>query len=855
MREINFYKSNKVLVLSLVLIVVNGSLFAQKDTLYFLSNWKPTVKDSAVFFRPSVKKEGDLFRFQDYYISGQIQMSGLSQSADKEIWQGKVTWYKEDGSILQERNYVANRLEGDYITYLGKKKLVAKYVDGSFKSGKRNISFGDRQAYFEQKNDTLYEVIYEDDINGIREEHYGTKDRYRVFSKYYDDKGELIGERTLLPNGYYQGVEVFYYTSPMRIKTINYYPYSRLLISERYYDNGQVSEKVSKGPVWSKTYYSRDGKELAKITYSLDRDRIKPSEGTELFFAYDKGLRTDVLQSSKTYESGFITKDVLYHDNAQTKAITTFEKGVRVLQVSFDEKGKEIARMVYANYRPLDGTEIQKGRIATYKSGELIEETNFFYNTEIPRVKKTKTSETYYDKSGKELGVLFLEDDNGYPKPKDGKRYNLTYDSGKISSIEEFKNGIQVKRTNFRRRKLTENNIKIFKTVEEYGDNGYDKKKEIHFYSNGKKQSEITYKKYKKIFGKFYDENENLLGSYDYEKKDGVLYEFFNETDKIERIEELKENKTQRLKKYNYGKIGAFGEITPILEIDLDVNCCAAYYDKEGELISKFTFKNQEPWEGIVYEHADRTKHTIKEGKRNGLYQKIAYNSKAILEEGQYVANKREGVFEYYDYQNNLQKIENYTDDKLNGKSVFYNSKGKVTSELDYKDGLPMNGVKILNLYAKGEQNNETYKDGELVESVIYDAKGKRVTKYSSDTKSNTILYYKDSDKKRVQYTIENAILDGVVTRYDTSGKEQHQAVFEKGTLKSGTVFLTPKYENEQVTYIILSKDKNVIKVKYLNFDNEVIFKAEEKEIIGARAGFIEKLNPNLNYLGARDLY
>ena len=35
--------------------------------------------------------------------------------------------------------------------------------------------------------------------------------------------------------------------------------------------------------------------------------------------------------------------------------------------------------------------EIQKGRIATYREGELVEETNFYLNTDIPQIKKTKT--------------------------------------------------------------------------------------------------------------------------------------------------------------------------------------------------------------------------------------------------------------------------------------------------------------------------------------------------------------------------------------------------------------------------------------------------------------------------------
>jgi len=855
MREINFYKSNKTLVLSLVLIVVNGSLFAQKDTLYFLSNWKSTVKDSAVFFRPPVKKEGDLFRVQDYYMSGQLQMNALSISSEKDIWEGKVVWYNKDGSVFQQGDYKNNRLEGDFITYMDGKKMISKYQNGRFKSGVRNVTYGNRQMYFEQKGDTLFEVLYEKDIKGIREEHFGTKDSYRFLSKYYNNEGVLIGERKLLKNGYYKGVEVFYYTNPMQVKTINYHPFGQLLISETYYTNGQIREKVKKEPVWSKTFYNQDGKELAKVTYRIDQDRLKPVSGTELFFAYgSKGSRTDILRTSRTYENGVIVKDELYHDNGQLSGITDYVDGSKVLQVSYDESGKEIARMLYKNYRPFDGTEILTGRTSIYKSGELVKETIFYLNSELPKVTKTKTSETYFDKNGKTLGTLYLEDDNGYTKPKEGKRYSLDYKDGYVNGIDEYKNGVQVKRTSYRKRKVGKDSSKTFKRTVEYDDEGYTKTKETIFYSNGSKQSEIEYKKYKQTFGKFYDENEMLIGSYDYEKKDGIFYKFFGDSDEIELMEEVKEGKTQRLKSYNYGKSTEYGQINPVLERDIDIDCCATYYSPEGELIAKLTFKNQLPWEGVAYDHTGKTKHTIKKGKRNGMYQKLDYNQK-ILEEGQYAANKREGVFKYYDYQGNLKQIENYTLDKLNGKTVYYDESGKVTSEMDYKNGLPLNGTKILNLYASEKQNQETYKNGLLVESIFYDINGKRVTKYTKAKESQVTAYFKDSNKKRLSYTISNSTLNGEVIRYDSDGKEKHRGVFENGKFQSGTIFITPRYDDKNTLYIEVSKQNEVLVTKYISFDNEVIFKAEEKLIVGSIVSYIKKLNLNLDYLSERDLY
>ena len=262
-------KSTQNFLLFFLLTTVTVSLSAQQDTLYFTSKWKPTVKDSASFFRPPVKKEGDLFKIQDYYISGQVQMEAFSKSSEKDLWQGKVTWYNEDGSIFQEGNYINNRLEGNFITFMQGERLVATYKNGRIVSGKRNTPYGSGQMYIEQKGDTLYEVVYDKDIKGIRSEHWGTKNSYRFLSKYYGANGDFIGERKLLPNNYYKGVEVLYFYDPMRVKKINYEPFGQLLISETYYPNGQIREKVTHEPDWSKTYYSSDGEKIAEITYQL----------------------------------------------------------------------------------------------------------------------------------------------------------------------------------------------------------------------------------------------------------------------------------------------------------------------------------------------------------------------------------------------------------------------------------------------------------------------------------------------------------------------------------------------------------------------------------------------------------
>ena len=180
------YNKMKNLVKLLLFIICFISIKAnsQQDTIYYNLDWKETVKDSAAFFRPPVKKEGDLFRFEDYYASGQLQMTGLSKDAVKTLWHGKVTWYNDDGTLNQEGNYKNNRLEGEFITLLNNKRIVAIYKDGLFVKGKQNRGQVRNKYYTEIKNDTVIEIVYDKDINGVRYENYRKIDGGRFLSKY-----------------------------------------------------------------------------------------------------------------------------------------------------------------------------------------------------------------------------------------------------------------------------------------------------------------------------------------------------------------------------------------------------------------------------------------------------------------------------------------------------------------------------------------------------------------------------------------------------------------------------------------------------------------------------------------------
>ncbi|WP_299099108.1 hypothetical protein [uncultured Winogradskyella sp.] len=846
---------NKVILLLIVLSSVL-KINAQQDTIYYNIDWKETVKDSAAFYRTPVKKEGDLFRIEDYYISGQLQMSALSVTEDKALFQGKVTWYNEDGSVYQSGHYDNNRLNGEFVSYLNKKKLIAIYKDGYFIEGATNRGRGRNSFYSKIENDTIVDIVYDGDIEGIRYETYRVKKGARFLSKYYDEKGELIDELKETIKGYRTGAEVFYYYHPMRVKQISYYPFGQYLGATSFYRNGQVRTKFEKEPEFKNSYFTTEGVALGSVTYTLDNNYLNPYNGTEFKFSYSSREEFEgVILSERTYKESKLQKDAFYYENGSLKSFNTYNNGTKELQVSYNEEGEEIARITYKDYYPYSGTEIVGDKRSTYKEGELVKEINLYPKTDLIFNEKTQEKETYFDKKGKVIGTLFIEYKNNYGKPLNGKRFFPGYDID-ISSVETYEDGYVIERTTFRPKLLGEKKKVIFKRTDFYKGGSYEKVREIVYYSNGSKQSDITFKSYNKMLGKFYNDKDELIGTYDYAKMDGVLYEFFYDTNEIQLIKEEKEGELIKLKKYDYGLTRNYDKVNPVLIEEIDIACCSVSYLKNGDVFAKSTFKDGMPWEGTLYDQSSRVKLTVKNGVKEGAYKKYDYGQKQILEEGQYVNDKKEGVFKSYSYLGKIQSTETYKNDILNGEAVYYDDEGEVISSLIYKDNQPFEGKKIINSGYNDKPTEETYKNGFLTEKISYDDNGRRISKFENGKEIETLAYHKNTDVKRLKYTVDNNYINGEVIRYDESGKEQNKAIFKNNKLESGVVFISGSitYDNN-VNFIILSKQTDKLTIKLIGHNDETIFFAKENLKEGRSVNYINKLGIYLDNITAKSLY
>ena len=136
------------------------------------------------------------------------------------------------------------------------------------------------------------------------------------------------------------------------------------------------------------------------------------------------------------------------------------------------------------------------------------------------------------------------------------------------------------------------------------------------------------------------------------------------------------------------------------------------YYPNTNNLKYEGTFKNGKET-GTFKFYADEPEKKLvatKEFKADGLVHAIFYNGKNKMSEGDYVNKKKEGIWKTYHFDGKtIMAEEPYVNDKINGiKKVYYPS-GKLSEEIEYKNGIEdgisyqyaENGVKIREVKSK----------------------------------------------------------------------------------------------------------------------------------------------------------
>lgn len=140
-RPVN-YKELLVLFIIICFPVFGNS----QDTLftYFDKNWKECAIEDAAFYRKSNKIKKKQWAVNDYYLDGQLQMSGIykTKRANKKV--GEFKYYYESGALESKKLYKPNGDKtGEYISYFenGQIESIGTY--------KENLKDGEWRSYFE----------------------------------------------------------------------------------------------------------------------------------------------------------------------------------------------------------------------------------------------------------------------------------------------------------------------------------------------------------------------------------------------------------------------------------------------------------------------------------------------------------------------------------------------------------------------------------------------------------------------------------------------------------------------------------------------------------------------------------
>lgn len=759
---------------TLLLFSLSFSITAQeKDTIFYDKYWRKTTKDKAFFYRPlPSQKEGNLFVLKDYYIDGKLQMKAYSSSNKKDVFEGKTTWYYENGQISSERNYIKNTPHGQEKSYFRDGALLS---EGIYKSGKMfNGTFfrGNTQpmkTYTAENGEVIASSTYYQENKKVAHKYIFEGIKSLTSSVYYDKNGKKITEND--PFSRRQNQKNNPFEVVLRLNK-NKNVEKILFLQYKFTENGirtEVLKDTNLNIIAKGTF--KNGKKFNGVFYARNQlETFKDGflEGETIFYDINhqelgKGIYKNGLKFSGEFTSHYGDK------------IEVFENGK---QIGLKTKNKYTNKGYYCNYKsgePYSGEEMFVNYLKVYKEGKIQKETEFDYDS---GKKKSETFYTFNDKYNyKEISKKIFY--------KNGKTYTLNYKKGSPDngiSIESF-GYVTYKDGTFNGPYLTENR--------DFTETGT--------YKNIKKEGLVTTKIHGKTYKATFKNNKPFDGAYcdgygltQYKngKKDGCGYETFKNR-----------NIPHDSLTICYKNDVPDGKIT---------------YYKKGKITNTGTYKNGKPFDGFFYDLYNTTNY--KNGKKTkevllkpySYYEKATYFeddniSKEILKtfkkdtatyvttfkngrpyNGQrmsldekqsiitltnYKNGKKDGQETLYKYRFDAPFIAqyNYSNGKKQGKAQFRLKEGETLYTVDYKNNKPYNGIIIIENYdfiAKSK-----YKNGEILKSEYYPKSSYKKDKlteisYKNNKPYNGIeLFYNKANHDRIAKIYKNGTLTETIFR------------------------------------------------------------------------------------------
>jgi len=162
------------------------TLSQDTTTVYYNSDWKPVSKELAKYYGIIFQTGKKEWQAHDYYMNGQIQMTGTYLSSKKKKRTGLFTFYYENGNKESEYNYVKGKQIGKSQFWYenGNLKRIENYDSKEQKSG--------TWSYYLENGTICANEVYLDD-------------QMESYTFYNEDGTEMEGDYPYEQNPEYQG--------------------------------------------------------------------------------------------------------------------------------------------------------------------------------------------------------------------------------------------------------------------------------------------------------------------------------------------------------------------------------------------------------------------------------------------------------------------------------------------------------------------------------------------------------------------------------------------------------------------------------------------------------------------------
>ncbi|WP_378174838.1 hypothetical protein [Aquimarina sp. SS2-1] len=523
---------------------ISYQIIGQKDTIWYNQSGKVVNKENAFVYRPPVSKKGNLYSLKYYYNNDTPYIHGASSRIDKVVWEGTIKWFTKDGNLIQSLDYKNNSLHGTVITFNENQKLQAIYENGLLISGSANFDQKNPKQFLERKDSIIREVTYEKDLLGIRLEKIYVVNGYSIKEKeiqYYGNDGVYLGTSTRGKDIFgRRGTEVTYFKNPLRVKQIKILDDKGKQVIATYYPSGAVREQVKEGSIREISYLDPKGNILGTAGVNgYDFDGWMYSYGKQIrFYSDDNPEEMHLIEAIATYDrEGNIIEANYFYKNQQLESKVIYENSLEKEIFYYNQNGKEIAKVVYKDQSPYQGTLIEDNTSTTYNQGNVVNKNTYYPDTKLVFRSFENEKAIYYDKNGNIIGEISYKSPKGV-KEKNGVEHYLN-DEGKIVRTLKYDKNINT----FDKEYIYQYKNDSVSIKERYFDGEY-KLKDIVYYSNtNQKRSALYYKEGEKLREEFYNRKGKKIGEYNYHTKTGTLYKYFLNSDKLMSIEEVQMGK------------------------------------------------------------------------------------------------------------------------------------------------------------------------------------------------------------------------------------------------------------------------------------------------------------------------